>query len=98
MYYGIYAQDKKDSLALRLQTRPTHVEHLQKAQENFNVKVHHAGPLLCEDNDEPIGSLLIIEADDIKIAKKFADNDPYNQVGLFEKCDIRPFKWIMGCP
>ena len=98
MYYSIYAYDKKDSLALRMDTRPTHVAHLQTANENFNVHVHHAGPLLCEKGGDPIGSLLVIEADDMAAAKKFADNDPYNKVGLFEKCDITPFKWIIGAP
>ncbi len=89
--FTIVCQDKKDSLALRLETREKHLAHIA----NANVKVLLAGPHLDED-EKPAGSLIIIDAEDMTAAEKFAAEDPYAKAGLFARVDITPFKIVTG--
>ncbi|MCF6215148.1 MAG: YciI family protein [Emcibacter sp.] len=82
MYFIILAEDKPDSLELRMNNRPAHLDY---AQEQGCVTL--AGPLLTED-DKPRGSMLIIDVANRLTAEKFAANDPYAKAGLFAKVDI----------
>lgn len=95
MYYVIKAVDKKDSLELRLQTRPTHLEYLNAG--DFAAKLFIAGPLL-DDAEKPKGSLLIIEAETRKDAEDFAAGDPYAKAGLFAETTIEQWNWVIGKP
>ena len=47
-------------------------------------------------NEQPIGSLLIIEADDRNAAEAFADADPYRKEGVFERVEIRAWRAALG--
>jgi uncharacterized protein YciI len=53
------------------------------------------GPYL-DDEGQAIGSLIIIEADDLAAAKAFSDKDPYSIAGVFSKAEIRPWKHTAG--
>ncbi len=53
------------------------------------------GPLLSEDGERPVGSLLIMAFDDQGQARAFAEGDPYAQAGLFESVTIRPFRKVL---
>tara|TARA_B100001027_G_C16016363_1_gene219147 strand:- start:3 stop:167 length:165 start_codon:yes stop_codon:yes gene_type:complete len=50
---------------------------------------------MSDTTEEMIGSLIILEANSLAEAKKFAANDPYNLAGLFESVEIRPFKQVI---
>ena len=51
-----------------------------------------AGPLFRKDEEgDPIGSLVFINARNLDDAKAFVDQDPYNQAGLFESALVRRF-------
>jgi hypothetical protein len=91
MYFVILCEDKPDHEALRLETRPEHLEYL--AGNDAGNKV--IGPLLRPDGT-PCGSLLLIEAADLAEAERFARHDPYNKAGLFEKVTITPFRPVIG--
>ncbi len=54
-----------------------------------------AGPFLSEDGERPVGSLLIMEYDDLDQARAFAEGDPYARAGLFESVTIRPFRKVL---
>ncbi len=94
MFFAISCIDKPDSLSLRMEKRPAHIEYLYA---NASV-VKFAGPYLSEDGETMTGSLIILEADDRAAAEAFAAADPYAQAGLFESVDIRPWKWSIGKP
>lgn len=87
----LFCRDKADSLALRMETRPAHLEYFQK----FGNKLNLAGPML-DDAGNPAGSMLIVEAADAAEAKAIADADPYNKAGLFADVSVIPFKTVMA--
>ena len=89
--FVIVARDHPGSLALRKETRPTHVEHLRSIGDRLKV----AGPTM-DANGDPDGSLVIIEADAIADARAFADADPYAKAGLFETVDVRAWNAPLG--
>jgi uncharacterized protein YciI len=87
MIWSIHCEDKPDSLALRQETRPSHVEYLG----GFDVAV--GGPLINEAGDM-CGSCILLEAPDRAAAEAFAANDPYAKAGLFERVSIHEFKTV----
>lgn len=91
MLFVITAFDRPGALELRLKVRPAHLSYL----EDRATQVRIGGPLLNE-NDQPMGSLLIIEAADRAAAEAFAAGDPYRQEGVFEKVEIRPWRAAVG--
>ena len=90
MLFVITAFDRPGALELRLQVRPAHLDYLKGKAAQIKV----GGPLL-NANDQPIGSLLIIEADDRAAAEAFAAGDPYRE-GVFERVEIRPWRAALG--
>ncbi len=83
--------DKENSLELRKATRAAHLDYVAAAPLTVLV----AGPMLDADGD-PNGSLFILEATDEADVRLFAENDPYNKAGLFEKVEISPFNIVTG--
>ena len=71
MLFVITAFDRPGALGLRLQVRPAHLDYL--AGRAAQIKA--GGPLLNE-NEQPMGSLLIVDADDRSAAEAFAAGDP----------------------
>lgn len=92
-YFAALCTDKPDSLALRLATRPTHLEWIG-AQ---GTAIRLAGPFLGED-EKPVGSLIVVEADDKASAVALLRADPYAKAGLFAAVDVRPWAWTIGKP
>lgn len=79
MLFTLYCTDKPDSLQIRKDARPAHIEFL-----DANIdRIIYGGPLFGDDGETPIGSLIIVQAEDRAAAGKFAAEDPYNQAGLF---------------
>lgn len=93
MLFVIYAKDKPGALALRLETRASHLEYIDASGE----KVKLAGPLLGDDA-KPLGSMLIIECESLEAANQWAALDPYARAGLFQSIEIHPWKWVIGAP
>ena len=91
MLFVITALDRPGSLERRLQVRPAHLDYLQSQAARIKV----GGPLLNE-SEQPIGSLLVIEADDRDAAEAFADGDPYRREGVFERVEIRAWRAALG--
>ena len=94
MLFAVSCTDKADSLDVRRENRPAHIEFLKA--NGAAIKV--AGPYTSEDGAAMTGSLLIIEAADLAAARALAAGDPYAKAGLFESVDIRPWKWVIGNP
>lgn len=71
--------------------RPQHLAFIEEA----GSLVKMAGPIL-NDTGTPVGSLLIIEAEDEEAAHAFLAQDPYANAGLFQSVEVRMVKPLLG--
>lgn len=90
MLYMFHCTDKAGAAQVRLDNRPAHLAYLEA---NVN-RVFAAGPLLSDDGQGMVGSLLIVDCADEAAAKDFAANDPYARAGLFESVEIRAWRRV----
>ena len=88
--YAIICKDKPGALETRLATRPTHLDYLNNSQ---NLKL--AGALL-DDDGNPIGSIIVVEAQDKAAAQAQADNDPFTSAGVFESVEVHAWRLAIG--
>ncbi|OJT98991.1 MAG: hypothetical protein BGN83_22475 [Rhizobium sp. 63-7] len=95
MLFAFICTDKPGHLNVRMETRPAHVEHLNKLNAEGTLKI--AGPFLDADG-KPCGSLVIVKADSIEAARAIADADPYTKAGLFETVEVKPYNWVFNNP
>jgi len=89
--YLIMAFDKPDSEALRLETRPAHVEYVL-GQGGMLL----GGPFMSDDGETMTGSMLILDTTQRSVAETFVENDPYYKAGLFDKVEIRRWSHLVG--
>lgn len=90
MFVALIAHDKPDALAIRQENRPAHLAYLKSTDH-----VAQAGPLLDADGGM-IGSLIILDVDDMTTAQTWADNDPYAQAGLFQTVTLTHWNRVIG--
>ena len=72
--------------------RQTYYDEHRTYLASAPLKIQIAGPLLDDAGTDPIGSLLVIEADDAEAARSFASGDPFAVNGAWETIRIYPFK------
>lgn len=97
MYYVIFAQDKPDTLALRLSVREQHLERLKQLQAEDRLLT--AGPNPAIDDENPreagfTGSTVIAKFNSLEEAEQWANTDPYVAAGVYDKVIIKPFKKV----
>lgn len=73
--------------AARDEKRPDHIAY----RKGLGQAMALAGPLL-DDQDKPVGSVVIIEADDPQAAQATANADPYVANGVFELVSVRKYR------
>ena len=95
MLFALLCKDKPGHLDVRMDTRPTHLEYLNRLNAKGTLKI--AGPFL-DDEGKPCGSLIIVEADSKEAARALADADPYAQAGLFESVEVKAYNWVFNKP
>jgi uncharacterized protein YciI len=96
MYFAIVAIDRPGVGDLRTRTRPAHREYLHEPHPGVTYRL--GGPLLAPDGATMIGSLLVIEAQNLATAELFAAGDPYRKADLFAEVSVRPWDWGSGNP
>ncbi len=84
--------DKPDCLAKRTGRRPAHLVYLS----SLGAKVRAAGALLDPAGQNPVGSLLILEALDEAEVRAMLAADPYAEAGLFASVDLKPWRQALG--
>ncbi len=89
MLIALIARDKPGALQTRLDNRSAHLAYIEETGV-----VSQAGPLL--DGDAMIGSLVILDVEDLAAAQSWADNDPYAKAGLFQSVELIPWKKVIG--
>ncbi|WP_111641961.1 YciI family protein [Marinimicrobium alkaliphilum] len=98
MLYAIMSEDITDSLPLRKQARPAHLERLQALKDAGRLLI--AGPHPALDTEEPgeagfSGSLVVAEFGSFEEAQTWADADPYMAAGVYRQVVVKPFKKVL---
>jgi uncharacterized protein YciI len=88
MKFVILGFDGPDGELKRRTHRPAHLANLEPL--NTQGKVILAGPLT-----DKTGSLIVIEADSLEDAERFAREDPYTVHGVFERVEVHPFLQVL---
>ena len=94
MHFVAICQDKSDGQPLRLANRAAHLDYLRANSKSIQI----CGPLLSDDGQSMIGSLLILQADNKEAAEKILAEDPYRKAGLFGSVELRQWRWVVGTP
>lgn len=90
MLIALIARDKTGALQTRMDNRAAHLAYIEETG-----LVAQAGPLL-DDDGQMIGSLVILDVDDMAAAKVWAANDPYARAGLFSDVELIAWKKVIG--
>jgi uncharacterized protein YciI len=85
-HFVLHCLDNDNSGELRPVLREAHLAHVRGSGIT-----RLAGPLL-DAHDAPIGSLLIVEADNLGAARAFSQADPYRIGGVFRSVEITPMR------
>ena len=98
MLYAIMSQDIENSLDLRGQVRPQHLERLEKLKQQGRLIL--AGPHPRIDAQDPgpagfTGSLVVAEFDSLNDAQQWADADPFAKAGVYAHVVVKPFKKVL---
>lgn len=88
--YLIHAIDKPDCEELRDELRAEH-ELFQASVSDLYIT---RGPLLSDDGEQQVGSVMIIDVPDLATATDFWAKEPFNYGGLFEKVEF--YGWRFG--
>lgn len=98
MLFSIVSTDVQNSLPLRRQARPAHLERLKTLLQEGRLVLAGPNPQIeAEDPGEAgfSGSLIIAEFDSLAAAQAWADADPYVAAGVYAEVSVKPFKKIL---
>ncbi|MDO8373614.1 MAG: YciI family protein [Pseudomonadota bacterium] len=87
MIYLFSLIDKPDSGALRQRVRPEHKAYLATMAD----RIAFAGPLVTDDGQTMLGSLLAIEFDSRDAAHAWLADEPFTCAGLYASTSIHAF-------
>jgi len=90
MLIALIARDKKGALQTRMDNRSAHLDYIQATGA-----VAQAGPLLDSD-EQMIGSLIVLDVENLAAAQAWADGDPYAKAGLFDSVELIAWKKVVG--
>jgi len=98
MWYAIISEDIENSLPLRKEARPAHLERLEVLKNEGRLLI--AGPHPAIDNEDPgeagfTGSLVVAEFESLDAAQQWADADPYVAAGVYAQVTVKPFKKVL---
>ena len=93
MLFAIFCEDKPGALPTRLENRPAHLAFLNGLGSTLKL----AGPFLGDD-DKPVGSMLVLDAENAEGAKAIAAEDPYAKAGVFAAVTVRRWNWTVKNP
>lgn len=90
MQFIIHAHDKIDGTTRRAPLRDAHLAYLS---QHSNIIVAR-GPLLNDDGEKTIGSLIMLDVASKTDAETFWANEPFNRAGVYEWATIE--RWRFG--
>jgi uncharacterized protein len=89
--FMVLCKDKPGHLQIRLDNRAAHLEYIR----SFGDKLIMGGPLLSDDGQSMIGSMLVFDAADRAEMDAFLAGDPYGKAGLFESVTVHRYKKVV---
>jgi hypothetical protein len=84
-------RDSERGLELRKLHREKHLAHLSGLDKAGRIRF--AGPLL-DAQQNPCGSLVVLEAESLEAAREIAENDPYLLEGIFAEVEVHETKTV----
>ncbi len=87
MLFALHLLDKPDSAALRQHVRPEHKAYLARVAD----RIAFAGPLLHDDGDTMLGSLLVIDFASRDAVMAWLADEPFTRAGLYADVSIHAF-------
>lgn len=87
----VHCQDKPGQAQLRADNRPAHLDWLKANLD----KVVLAGPVLTEDRQTPVGSMLVLDVADRAALDALLAQDPYAKAGLFGSVTVLPYRKVL---
>jgi len=93
MLFALICKDKPGALDIRMAIRPDHLAFL----EGLGDQLKAGGPL-TDDTGSPIGSLIVVEAENRPQIEALAKTDPYAIAGLFDSVEITAWNWLIKNP
>ena len=87
MIYVFFLLDRPGTAELRLQVRPQHKAYLAAMAD----RMAFAGPLVADDGETMIGSLLAIDFDSRRAAMDWLADEPFTKAGLYASVTVQPF-------
>src|SRR5260370_19123818 len=82
MYFLITSLDRPGCEELRRGLRPAHLDYLHRSHAGLTVAL--AGPLLAGGGATMIGSLIVVDALNHEVVRRFSLDGPFKKAGLFE--------------
>jgi hypothetical protein len=83
--FVLIGRDGASGAALRREHRSAHLAHLRPLAEKGRVRF--AGPLR-DEHGEPVGSVVVFEAEDRAAARAIVADDPYVARGVFATAEL----------
>lgn len=92
--FAFYCRDGEEAARIRPTVRDEHFAHIAQHAASYRL----GGPL--KRDGEPIGSLILIEADDETGARAIFEGDPYFIAGVWQSINASEFAPLTGtwCP
>ena len=87
MQFAVHYLDRSDPGDIRQRLRDAHIAY----RKGLGRQLLLAGPLLSESGS-PVGSLVLLEAENSAEARKLAHSDPYALAGLFETVAVHNYR------
>ncbi len=88
MLFALYVLDAPGMTQKRLELRADQYAHLATVEDRMLT----GGPLLADDGETMLGSLLIIDFPDRAAAEAWLAEAPFTKAGVFGTSSIRPYK------
>ena len=87
MIFVLHLLDKPDAAELRQRVRPEHKAYLAQVAE----RIAFAGPLLRDDGQTMVGSLLVIDFASRDAVQAWLADEPFTRAGLYAAIEIHAF-------
>jgi len=88
MLFAFHLVDRADAGDLRTRARPEHKAYLAQVAD----RIAFAGPLLSDDGQTMLGSLLVIDFADRAAALDWLAREPFTVAGLYAQAQIHAFQ------
>jgi hypothetical protein len=96
VYFIFRGSDRPGVDKLRARLRAAHRRHIRAPRADCRVVA--GGPLVEDDGQRMVGTLLVLEALDRAAAQKFLADDPYLRENLFAQTELQRWNWGLGEP